>query len=205
MKYILFIALFLSIDLEAQSLLEIVNQKETFLVDVRTPEEFTQGSVKNAVNIPLKDLENHIQQFRGKKNIVVFCRRGNRSAEAKKILQKFDIKNVFDGGAWQNVQNLVKTNILENISFTNKPNFYKVKENAAFKQVAVALGKNSVLTKHKTSTPVTLVVLKGEIDFVIDNQHVILKTYDTYEVPVDVEHEVVGLSKENLFLLTKEK
>ena len=71
--------------------------------------------------------------------------------------------------------------------------------------MAVALGKNSVLTKHKTSTPVTLVVLKGEIDFVIDNQHVILKTYDTYEVLVDVEHEVVGLSKENLFLLTKEK
>ena len=65
--------------------------------------------------------------------------------------------------------------------------------------------KNSVLTKHKTSTPVTLVVLKGEIDFVIDNQHVILKAYDAYEVPVDVEHEVVGLSKENLFLLTKEK
>jgi hypothetical protein len=50
-----------------------------------------------------------------------------------------------------------------------------------------------------------LVVLKGEIDFVIDNQHVILKAYDAYEVPVDVEHEVVGLSKENLFLLTKEK
>ena len=135
MKYILFIALFLSIGLEAQSLPEIVNQKETLLVDVRTPEEFTQGSVKNAVNIPLKDLESHIQQFRGKKNIVVFCRRGNRSAEAKKILQKFDIKNVFDGGAWQNVQNLVKTSILENVSFANKPSFYKVKENITLKNI----------------------------------------------------------------------
>jgi len=43
------------------------------------------------------------------------------------------------------------------------------------KQVAVSLGKNGVFKKHKTSTPASLVVLKGEIKFIINDQEIILK------------------------------
>ena len=73
------------------------------------------------------------------------------------------------------------------------------------KQVAVSLGKNGVFKKHKTSTPASLVVLKGEIKFIINDQEIILKPNDYYDIPVDVEHELVGLSKENLFVVTKQK
>lgn len=79
----------------------------TFLVDVRNPDEFKQGSVPNAVNIPLGTLESNLDQFKGKDAIVVFCRSGMRSGKAKGILEKSGIQNVTNGGSWNNVLNAV--------------------------------------------------------------------------------------------------
>ena len=75
----------------------------SFLVDVRTAEEFKQGSVPNAVNIPLDQVEARLSEFDNKDDIIVFCRSGNRSGQAKTILEKNGHKNVQNGGAWQNV------------------------------------------------------------------------------------------------------
>lgn len=83
-------------------------QEPVFYVDVRTPAEFAQGSIKNAVNIPLSQIENQLNQFKGKKRIVVFCRSGARSANAKSILEKNGITNVTNGGTWQNVASMLK-------------------------------------------------------------------------------------------------
>lgn len=75
-----------------------------FLVDVRTPTEFKNGSVKGAINIPLDKLPKQLKKFKGKKNgIVVFCRSGARSGNAKNILEKEGFKNVINGGSWTNV------------------------------------------------------------------------------------------------------
>jgi rhodanese-related sulfurtransferase len=71
-----------------------ITKKETFYVDVRTPAEFAQGSVKGAVNIPLDQIEKQLAKFKGKKNIVVFCRSGSRSSKAKAILEQNGITNV---------------------------------------------------------------------------------------------------------------
>ncbi|MDQ3016963.1 MAG: rhodanese-like domain-containing protein [Bacteroidota bacterium] len=65
------------------------------LVDVREPyenEEFNIGGLL----IPLADLSNHVNELResGAKEIVLYCRSGNRSAMAQKLLAlNFDIKN----------------------------------------------------------------------------------------------------------------
>lgn len=80
---------------------------ETFLVDVRTPGEFRSGSVKGAVNIPLDSITKQLGKFAGKSSTVVFCRSGNRSSQAKKILEQNGISNVTDGKTWQNVNNLL--------------------------------------------------------------------------------------------------
>jgi rhodanese-related sulfurtransferase len=77
-----------------------------FLVDVREPSEFASGSAKNAVNIPLGTIPSKIEEFKGKNAVVVFCRSGNRSAHAKHILEQNGIKNVINGGTWQNVASL---------------------------------------------------------------------------------------------------
>lgn len=81
-----------------------------FLVDVRTPSEFASGSVKGAVNIPLDKISGQLPKFKNKKHIVVFCRSGNRSGQAKQILEKNGFENVINGGTWSNVRN-VKTEI----------------------------------------------------------------------------------------------
>ena len=68
--------------------LKTVLQENAFLVDVRTPQEFSSGSAKNAVNIPLSSIGNELDKFKNKQNIVVFCRSGNRSSQEKKILEQ---------------------------------------------------------------------------------------------------------------------
>lgn len=81
-----------------------------FLVDVRTPAEFSGGSAKGAVNIPLHKVESELSKFKNKKNIVVFCRSGNRSSQAKRILERHGFQNVLNGRTWQNVNSLVNEN-----------------------------------------------------------------------------------------------
>ncbi|GGP02764.1 hypothetical protein GCM10010992_08470 [Cloacibacterium rupense] len=71
--------------------------KGALMVDVRTPEEFASGSVNGAINIPLSEVESRINEFKGKPGVVVFCRSGNRSGQAKKILESNGIKNVING------------------------------------------------------------------------------------------------------------
>ena len=183
-----------------------MNQKETILVDVRTPEEFAQGNVRNSINIPISELENNLSKLQGKKNIVVFCRAGIRAAKAEKLLKDKGIKNVHNGKTWENVKSLTKIALDNSVNYSSdKPHFNVLSDTEKVKQVAVSLGKNGVFKKHKTSTPASLVVLKGEIKFIINEQEIILKPNDYYDIPVDVEHELVGLSKENLFVVTKQK
>ncbi|RQP08677.1 MAG: rhodanese-like domain-containing protein [Chryseobacterium sp.] len=84
--------------------------KDAFLVDVRTPEEFAEGSVPGAVNIPIEVLPENIDRFRGKGNVVVFCRTGNKAGKAKKILDEAGIKNVRNGGTWKEVKEEMEEN-----------------------------------------------------------------------------------------------
>ena len=88
------------------NLLKIVNE-DAFLVDVRSSAEFAQGHVKGSVNIPLDQIPNLLSKFKGKKNIVVFCRSGARSSQAKYILETNGFTNVTNGGTWQNVNSLL--------------------------------------------------------------------------------------------------
>src|SRR5690606_38116588 len=77
-----------------------------FLVDVRTHAEFSAGDVTGAVNIPLDKVPSQLSKFKNKKSIVVFCRSGSRSGQAKSILEQNGFQNVINGGTWQNVNQL---------------------------------------------------------------------------------------------------
>jgi rhodanese-related sulfurtransferase len=56
-------------------------------------------------------VSNQLDKFKNKKHIVVFCRSGNRSAQAKAILERNGFKNVINGGTWNSVANLVNQKI----------------------------------------------------------------------------------------------
>jgi phage shock protein E len=88
--------------------LKSIIEEGTFLVDVRTPGEFAEGHVKGSVNIPLDKVQTQLTKFKNKKNIIVFCRSGARSGQAKNILQQNGFTNVINGGTWNNVSQFVK-------------------------------------------------------------------------------------------------
>lgn len=77
--------------------------ENAFLVDVRTAAEFAEGSVENAINIPLDQIEEELHQFDNKKNIVVFCKSGMRSERAKDILIEHGFSDTINGGGYQAV------------------------------------------------------------------------------------------------------
>lgn len=83
--------------------LKTIIEQGAFLVDVREPGEFAGGTAKGAVNIPLGNVAAQLEKFKGKENIIVFCRSGNRSGQAKIILEQNGFKNVVNGGTWENV------------------------------------------------------------------------------------------------------
>lgn len=60
------------------------------LLDVRTVEEFEEARIPGAVNIPLDELDQHIQQvtdLAGENPIVLVCRSGMRSMMGAEILR----------------------------------------------------------------------------------------------------------------------
>ena len=69
------------------------------IVDVRTTEEYSAARFDGAVNIPLSELDKNLHLFGDKDmKIIVYCRTGNRSGQAKKILNNNGFQNVINGG-----------------------------------------------------------------------------------------------------------
>ena len=89
-----------------EALATLVNNG-AFLVDVRSPSEFASGNVKGSTNIPLDEVKAKLAKFKSKENIVVFCRSGNRSGQAKAILEQNGFANVTNGGTWTAVNALI--------------------------------------------------------------------------------------------------
>lgn len=89
-----------------ENLATLVNEG-AFLVDVRSSGEFAEGNVKGSTNIPLDQVSSNLDKFKGKEKIVVFCRSGIRSGQAKTILEQNDFTNVTNGGTWQNINEVI--------------------------------------------------------------------------------------------------
>jgi rhodanese-related sulfurtransferase len=67
------------------------------LVDVREPREFTAGTFKGAVNVPVNTLEKNLEKLPTGKPIVFFCGAGGRSGEAHDMVKvaRPDLKTFF--------------------------------------------------------------------------------------------------------------
>lgn len=71
---------------------------EIQLIDVRTPEEYTQGHLKNSVNINFYDASfyDDMNKLDKNKELFIYCRSGGRSAKAAKQLEKLGFTRVYD-------------------------------------------------------------------------------------------------------------
>lgn len=76
--------------------------KEAVLVDVRTPEEFDQGHLCDALNIDFKaeDFKDKIQELSKTTPIYLYCRTGKRSKNAASLLEELGFENItnLEGG-----------------------------------------------------------------------------------------------------------
>lgn len=88
---------------EAKTLLD----HGAILVDVRSPLEYAEGSIKGAINMPLEELDKNIKTF-GEQPVLLFCRSGFRSHIALEKLKSLGIKeNVFNLGAFSRAESIV--------------------------------------------------------------------------------------------------
>ena len=73
------------------------------VIDVRTTQEFAQGHLPNALNIPHNQIKQGIKinKVKPKTEIVVYCKSGFRAGLAKKILAKAGYKNVYNAGGYE--------------------------------------------------------------------------------------------------------
>ena len=96
-------------------------------------------------------------------------------------------------------------NIKEKIKFNDeKPAILSIIDSEKMNLKAVGLKKGQIMSKHKAGLKSFVVVLEGKIDFDIDGKKFELGEMDTYEIPVNVEHEIRAL-EQSIFSLTQEK
>lgn len=87
----------------AQYVAQLSNSQH-LLLDVRTVGEFASGHIEGAANIPVEELANRLAEVPNDQPIVIYCRSGNRSAQAVRILRSAGYTVVYDLGGiltWQ--------------------------------------------------------------------------------------------------------
>jgi rhodanese-related sulfurtransferase len=82
-----------------KSLKEAIKDKTAIFVDVRSKSEFEAGHVPGAINIPLEQLMGRMEEVDPSKGpVILYCRSGNRSGMALRILREAGLDNLYNGG-----------------------------------------------------------------------------------------------------------
>ena len=78
--------------------LKIKVRKGAILIDVRSPQEYNEGHLIDAINLPdYKIKERYVDILPNKeKEIIVYCQNGIRSKKVYKRLKKLGYKNVYN-------------------------------------------------------------------------------------------------------------
>lgn len=88
--------------------IQLINQENAVVVDVREENEFLKGHIVNSIHVPLSYFNDRVKDLEKYKDkpIIVGCRSGQRSASACATLKKNGFEKVYNlaGGvmAWQN-------------------------------------------------------------------------------------------------------
>ncbi len=78
---------------EARSL--IADKPDLVILDVRTASEYEDGHIEGAVNIPVQELSVRLDELSREDELLVYCRTGNRSAQAVDILQDVGFTKIY--------------------------------------------------------------------------------------------------------------
>jgi NADPH-dependent 2,4-dienoyl-CoA reductase/sulfur reductase-like enzyme/rhodanese-related sulfurtransferase len=83
---------------DVEAIFAATPDKRPFLLEVRTPKEFTEGHIPEAVNIPVDELRSRLDEVPGR-DVAVYCQVGQRGYLATRILLQagFTAANVAGG------------------------------------------------------------------------------------------------------------
>lgn len=90
---------------------EMIDRGEVFILDVRAPDEYASGHIKNSTllavqDIPAQELDIKLKEIPKERKILVYCRSGRRSVAASTILVDKGFAQVYNmqGGIteWMN-------------------------------------------------------------------------------------------------------
>ncbi len=78
-------------------------EQGALLIDVRTAEEFDQGHIDGALNIPFQETDQLMTAIGHDKQrqVVVYCRSGHRAGKAKQVLESNGYKRVFNASGYE--------------------------------------------------------------------------------------------------------
>lgn len=77
---------------------ELIRNVHPLILDVRTPGEFQKGRLKNALLIPVQQLQARYREISGfqDRDILIYCATGNRSTVAAKVLIDNGFKRIYN-------------------------------------------------------------------------------------------------------------
>ena len=78
----------------------MAEETDYIILDVRTPEEFAEKHIPNAINVPNETIgKDEILELPNKEQLIlVYCRSGNRSKQASEKLVKLGYTNIYEFG-----------------------------------------------------------------------------------------------------------
>ena len=79
---------------QISTLKTLIKEKQALLVDVREPEEYASGHIKGAINIPLQNLTQNLNQIPKNRPVILYCSTGYRTAMGVMALQMLGYSNV---------------------------------------------------------------------------------------------------------------
>lgn len=93
---------------DKETLVAVLNSDSVKIIDVRTIEEFESGHISRSINYTIESLKDSMPKLNRSEKIITVCRSGNRSGKAAKLLQEEGFTDVYNGGKWQDVEELIK-------------------------------------------------------------------------------------------------
>ncbi len=78
-----------------------MDRKKLLLIDVRSPQEWSEGYLESAIRVEWHDISVAILSLAKTLDqpIVLYCRSGHRSGKAKMILESMGFTRVVNGGS----------------------------------------------------------------------------------------------------------
>ena len=85
-------------DISYRELQSLMKTQNIVLMDVRSGQEYEEGHLDGAINIPVYNIEKEISKYvkSTEDTIILYCSSGSRSRQAKEILENLGYSEVYN-------------------------------------------------------------------------------------------------------------